>query len=380
MRSDTFDRGQMPLRQKLREIHWSLVFLLALIASFGFVTLYSAAGGSLDPWASRQVARFLFGVALLVAVAVTDIRVWFRFAYGIYAVALALLIWVEIAGRIGMGAQRWLSFGFINFQPSELMKVSLLLALAHYFHGGTSEDVRRPLFLIVPVAIVLLPVGLVLRQPDLGTAIMLLLSAAALFFVAGVRVWKFAAIGLSALAMIPIIWQFLRGYQKNRILSFLDPEQDPLGSGYHIIQSKIALGSGGFFGKGFLQGTQGHLNFLPEKQTDFIFTMLAEEFGMVGGLSLLGLYALVLFYGYAIAFGCRNHFGRLLAMGITSMFFLYVFINIAMVMGLIPVVGVPLPLVSYGGTAMMTLMISFGLLLSVHVHRDVPMGRLGGPD
>jgi rod shape determining protein RodA len=380
MRSDTFDRGQMPLRQKLREIHWFLVLLLAAIASIGFVMLYSAAGGSFDPWASRQMTRFAFGAGLLVAVAVTDIRIWFKYAYGIYAVALALLIWVEIAGRIGMGAQRWLSFGIFNFQPSELMKVALLLALAHYFHGGTSEDVRRPLFLIVPVAIVLLPVGLVLRQPDLGTAVMLLLSAAALFFVAGVRAWKFAAVGLSALAMIPIVWQFLRGYQKKRVLSFLDPEQDPLGAGYHIIQSKIALGSGGFFGKGFLQGTQGHLNFLPEKQTDFIFTMLAEELGMTGGLALLALYILVLLYGYAIAFGCRNHFGRLLAMGITSMFFLYVFINVAMVMGLIPVVGVPLPLVSYGGTAMLTLMISFGLLLSVQVHRDVPMGRLGGPD
>jgi rod shape determining protein RodA len=380
MRSDTFDRGQMPLRQKLREIHWFLVLLLALIASIGFVMLYSAAGGSLDPWASRQMTRFAFGLALLIAVAVTDIRIWFKYAYGIYALALALLVWVEIAGRIGMGAQRWLSFGLINFQPSELMKVALLLALAHYFHGGTSEDVRRPLFLIVPLVIVLLPVGLVLRQPDLGTAMMLLMSAAAVFFVAGVRAWKFAAIGLTALAMIPIVWQFLRGYQKKRVLSFLDPEQDPLGSGYHIIQSKIALGSGGFFGKGFLQGTQGHLNFLPEKQTDFIFTMLAEEFGMVGGLALLAIYTLVLLYGYAIAFGCRNHFGRLLTMGITSMFFLYVFINIAMVMGLIPVVGVPLPLVSYGGTAMLTLMISFGLLLSAHVHRDVPMGRLGGPD
>ena len=199
MRAGTFDRRQMPLRQKLGEIHWFLVLLLALIASVGFAMLYSAAGGSLDPWASRQMARFAAGTALLIAIAVTDIRFWFKYAYGIYAVALALLIWVEIAGRIGMGAQRWLSFWIFNFQPSELMKVALLLALAHYFHGGTSEDVRRPLFLIVPVVIVLLPVGLVLRQPDLGTAMMLLLSAAALFFVAGVRIWKFVAIGLTAL-------------------------------------------------------------------------------------------------------------------------------------------------------------------------------------
>jgi len=379
MRAQTFDRGQMPLRQKFREILWFLVLLLALIASVGFVMLYSAAGGSLDPWASRQMARFAFGVALLVAIAVTDIRVWFKYAYAAYGLALVLLIWVEVAGRIGMGAQRWLSFGIVNFQPSELMKVALLLTLAHYFHGGSSEDVRRPLFLVVPVVLVILPVGLVLRQPDLGTAMMLLLSAAALFFVAGVRIWKFVAVGLTALAAIPIAWQFLRGYQKKRVMSFLAPEQDPLGAGYHIIQSKIALGSGGFFGKGFLQGTQGHLSFLPEKQTDFIFTMLAEEFGMLGGLTLLALYALVLLYAYAIAFSCRNHFGRLLAMGIASMFFLYVFINIAMVMGLVPVVGVPLPLVSYGGTAMLTILISFGLLLNAHVHRDVMMGRLGGP-
>ena len=380
MLNDTFDRSRMPLRQKFREIHWFLLLLLVLIASIGFVMLYSAAGGSLDPWASRQMARFAAGVLLLVAIAVTDIRIWFKYAYAFYAVALALLVLVELTGRIGMGAQRWLSFGIVNFQPSELMKVALVLALAHYFHGGSAEDVRRPLFLIAPLALVAAPVGLVMRQPDLGTAIMLLLTAAALFFLAGVRIWKFVAVGLTAVAAIPIAWQFMRGYQRQRVLSFLDPEKDPLGSGYHIIQSKIALGSGGLLGKGFLQGTQGHLSFLPEKQTDFIFTMLAEEFGMLGGLALLALYALVLLYGYAIAFSSRNHFGRLLAMGITCMFFLYVFINIAMVMGLIPVVGVPLPLVSYGGTAMLTLLFAFGLLLSVHVHRDVMMGRRGGPD
>ena len=377
---DTFDRNRMPLRQKFREIRWFLMLLLAVIAGFGFVMLYSAAGGSLEPWASRQMARFAVGMALLMAIAVTDIRFWFKYAYAFYALALVLLLLVEVAGRIGMGAQRWLSFWIINFQPSELMKVSLLLALAHYFHGGSAEDVRRPLFLFVPIAMVVVPVGMVLRQPDLGTAVMLLLSAAALFFLAGVRIWKFVAVGLAAMAAVPITWQFLRGYQRQRVLSFLDPDKDPLGSGYHIIQSKIALGSGGVLGKGFLQGTQGHLSFLPEKQTDFIFTMLAEELGMLGGLALLSLYAIVLLYGYAIAFSSRNHFGRLLAMGITCMFFLYVFINIAMVMGLIPVVGVPLPLVSYGGTAMMTVLIAFGLLLCVHVHRDVMIGRRGGPD
>ena len=380
MLSDTFARNRMPLRQKFREIHWFLVLLLALIAAIGFVVLYSAAGGSLDPWASRQMARFAAGMVLLVAIAVTDIRIWFKYAYAFYALALALLVLVEVAGRIGMGAQRWLSFGIVNFQPSELMKVALLLALAQYFHGGSAEDVRRPLFLFLPIAMVAVPVGLVLRQPDLGTALMLLLSAAALFFLAGVRLWKFAAIGMVALAAVPVAWRFLRGYQKQRVLSFLDPDKDPLGSGYHIIQSKIALGSGGIFGKGFLQGMQSHLNFLPEKQTDFIFTMFAEEFGLIGGLALLGLFTLIIAYCMAISLRIQSQFGRLLAFGVAATFFFYLFINTAMVMGILPVVGVPLPLVSHGGTAMLAVMIGFGLVMSANIHRDTRIGRQGSYD
>ena len=375
----SFGRRQMTIREKLWRVQWSMLLFIGLIAAFGFVVLYSAAGGDLDPWASRQMVRFAFGIAVLIVVAVVDIRFWLRHAYSLYALALLLLVVVEVAGRIGMGAQRWISVGVLNFQPSELMKVALVLALARYFHGGSAGDVRRPLFLAVPILLVLPPVALVLRQPDLGTALMLLFTASAILFLAGVRVWKFIAVGIAGLAALPIAWHFLRGYQKKRILTFLDPENDPLGAGYHIIQSKIALGSGGVFGRGFLQGTQGHLNFLPEKQTDFIFTMLAEEFGMLGGLTLLVLYAIVLFYGFAIAFGSRNHFGRLVAMGVTTMLFLYVFINIAMVMGLVPVVGVPLPLVSYGGTAMLSLLFALGLLMCVHVHRDVMLGRRGDP-
>ena len=227
---------------------------------------------------------------------------------------------------------------------------------------------------------VIAPTALVLRQPDLGTALMLIIGSGAIFFVAGVKIWKFGVLLVLALISTPIGWQFLRDYQKQRVLTFLNPETDPLGAGYHIIQSKIALGSGGMFGKGFMQGTQSHLSFLPEKQTDFIFTMLAEEFGLMGGIGLLGLYVLTLVYGFNIAINCRNHFGRLVAMGVTTTFFLYVFINIAMVMGLIPVVGVPLPLISYGGTAMMTLLFSFGLLLSVHINRDEAIGRRGAAD
>lgn len=380
MHGQALNQPQLTLRQKLWSVHWFFVALLGVTASIGFAMLYSAAGGHLDPWASRQMMRFGIGVVMLIVVAVTDIRVWMRYAYILYGLALVLLSTVEFFGVVGMGAQRWIDLGFINFQPSELMKIALVLALARYFHGLSVDDIARPLYLIPPLLLVALPTGLVLRQPDLGTALMLVMVGGIVFFAAGVRVWKFIVVAVAGLAAMPIAWQFLRDYQKQRVLTFLNPESDPLGAGYHIIQSKIALGSGGVFGKGFMQGSQSHLSFLPEKQTDFIFTMLAEEFGMVGGLALLALYVLILMYGYAIAFSAKSQFGRLLAMGMTSAFFLYVFINIAMVMGLIPVVGVPLPLISYGGTAMITLLFGFGLLMCVHVHRDVQIGRRGIDD
>ncbi len=371
------NRPQLTLSQKLWQIHWLFVLLLAATAGIGFAMLYSAAGGHLDPWASRQMARFAFGLAVLVAVAVTDIRLWLRYAYAFYALSLVLLGAVEFGGTVGMGAQRWIDLGIVNLQPSELMKVALVLALARYFHGGSIEDVGRPLFLLTPLLMVGAPTALVLRQPDLGTAMILVIASVVLFFLAGIRLRNFALLGVAAAAAGPALWPFLKDYQKVRVLTFLDPQRDPLGGGYHIIQSKIALGSGGLFGKGFMQGTQSGLNFLPEKQTDFIFTMLAEEFGLVGGLTLLGLYVLLLVYGIAISLRSRSHFGRLLGMGVTTTFFLYVFINIAMVMGLIPVVGVPLPLISYGGTAMITLLFGFGLLMGVAVHRDVQIGRRG---
>jgi rod shape determining protein RodA len=316
----------------------------------------------------------------MLAVALTDIRFWMRYAYAFYGVMLVLLVAVEIKGTIGMGAQRWIDLGFFQLQPSELMKLALVLALARYFHGADLEDARRMSFLIPPVLLVLVPFGLVLRQPDLGTALMLAAGSGAIAWLVGVRLWIFGLLLGGGLAAIPVAWQFLHGYQKNRVLTFMNPERDPLGAGYHILQSKIALGSGGMFGKGFMAGTQAHLNFLPEKQTDFIFTMMAEEFGMVGGLVLLSLYVILIIYGFAITFRCRHQFGRLVAMGVTMTFFLYVFINIAMVMGLIPVVGVPLPLISYGGTAMLTLLLGFGLLLCVFVHRDIQMGRRGSYD
>lgn len=380
MREDSLNQPEFTLGQKLLNLHWFLVFLICMTAAIGVAMLYSAANGSFQPWASRHMVRFGVGLVVMITIALIDVRIWLRYAYVFYGLSLVLLILVEIMGYVGMGAQRWLDLGYFNLQPSELMKIALVLALARYFHGLSLEDVERPTRLIMPLLMVFTPAGLVLRQPDLGTALMLILASGGIFFVAGVRIWKFALVIVSGLIAAPVGWQFLHEYQKARIMTFLNPEADPLGAGYHIIQSKIALGSGGMTGKGYMQGTQGHLNFLPEMQTDFIFTMLAEEFGLVGGLGILAMYGLLLVYGVAIATRSHSQFGRLVAMGVTVTFFLYVFINIAMVMGLIPVVGVPLPLISYGGTAMMTLLIGFGLLIGVWVHRDVVIGRRGGDE
>ncbi len=370
-------RADMSPLEKLMQVNWGLILLIAGVACIGFAMQYSAAGGSAEPWAGRQMARFGVGLVLLLAVAMIDLRVWFRFAYAFYVVALLLLIAVEVAGRIGMGAQRWLVLGPLQLQPSELMKIALVLVLARWFHGLTHEEIGRPQWLVWPTLLALVPAALLVKQPDLGSALLLLLVTGAVFFLAGVRLWKFAVVIGAGLAFIPIAWRFLRDYQKQRVLTFLNPENDPLGSGYHIIQSKIALGSGGVWGKGFLLGTQSHLQFLPEKQTDFIFTMFAEEFGMAGGVVLVALYALILVYGTMIALQAKSQFGRLLAGGVMATFWVYAFINMAMVMGLLPVVGEPLPFVSYGGTALMALLISFGLVINVYVHRDVWVGRHG---
>ena len=377
MREDSLNPPNYSVGQKLLNLHWVLILLICLTATLGIALLYSAANGSFHPWASRQLVRFSVGFFVMISVAMIDVRFWLRFAYAFYLFSLFLLGLVEIMGFVGMGAQRWLDLGYFNLQPSELMKIALVIALARYFHGLNTEDVARPTRLIRPLLMVLAPAALVLRQPDLGTALMLIMASGAIFFIAGVRLWKFGVIIISAIVAAPIGWQLLHEYQKRRVLTFMNPESDPLGAGYHIIQSKIALGSGGMTGKGFMQGTQGHLNFLPEMQTDFIFTMLAEEFGLVGGLGLLTLYSLLVASGAIISVRANNQFGRLVAMGVTVTFFLYAFINIAMVMGLIPVVGVPLPLISYGGTAMISLLIGFGLLSGVWVHRDVTIGRRG---
>ena len=375
--SADLDQSEPRLWQKIRGISWGLVLLICTAACFGIAVLYSAADGNMEPWAAKQTMRFAIALLLMVGAALVDIRHWFRAASWVYAIVLALVVAVDLRGFVGMGAQRWIDLGIIQLQPSELMNVAVVLALARYFHSLSSEEIGRIRYLILPALTVGVPAALVLKQPDLGTAIMLLMGGIVLFFIAGVRLRYFALTAAAAAAALPGVWHFLRDYQKNRIYTFLDPDSDPLGAGYHILQSKIALGSGGLFGKGFLQGSQSHLSFLPEKQTDFIFTTLAEEFGLVGGLGLLALYSMIIVYGFAIALRSRNQFGRLLGLGIVTNFFLSVFINTAMVMGLIPVVGVPLPLISYGGTAMLAVMLGFGLLLNVGVHSDTRLNRSG---
>ncbi len=362
----SFDLGS-----KVWQINWLYVLLLCALAGVGYATLYSVAGGSSEPYASRHVLRFTAGLVLMIGLALIDIRFIAKLAWPTYAVALVLLVLVMRVGHVGKGAQRWIELGGLQLQPSELMKIALVLALASWFHRASWERIGNPLFLIPPVLAVLVPVGLIVKEPNLGTAVITALLGATMFFAAGVRWWKFLLVSLPIPFAAKLAYGHLHDYQRARIDTFLKPETDPLGAGYNIIQSKIALGSGGMWGQGYLQGTQGHLDFLPEKQTDFIFTMIGEEFGFVGGVVVMGLLCLIVLGGMLIALRCRHQFGRLVALGIASNFFLYVFVNIAMVMGVIPVGGVPLPLVSHGGSAMFTVMIGFGLLMSVHVHRDV---------
>jgi rod shape determining protein RodA len=364
------------LGQKLRNIDWGVVLVITLIACAGFGILYSAAGGSFAPWAERQMLRFSIGFLIMIAVACVDIRVWMAVAYPAYACALLLLVAVEVIGHIGMGAQRWIALGPLQLQPSELMKITLILALARYLHGLGPGEVSRPLKLLIPLGLMGLPVLLVLMEPNLGTATLLAAGGCVLLFLAGLS-WRWIVPAFAAVATaVPVAWEFLlHDYQKRRVMTFLNPDLDALGAGWNITQAKIALGSGGVSGKGFLMGTQSRLNFLPEKETDFIFTIIGEEFGFLGSIALLVLFGLVLYYGMKIALASRSQFGRLVAMGITVNFFFYIMINAMMVMGLIPVVGIPMPLVSYGGSAMMTVMFGFGLLMSVHVHRQVEVPR-----
>ncbi len=362
--------------RKILFLNWPLVLLLGSVCGIGFLMLYSVAGGSFSPWAEPQMKRFAMGLTLLFVVAMIPIWLWRNLSGLAYAVSLLLLVAVALIGDERKGSQRWIDLGFMDLQPSELMKITMVMFLAAYYDWLPAKKVSKPLWVLLPVLIILVPTALVLRQPDLGTSLLLLTAGGGLMFLAGVHWAYFAAVIASGLGLITAVfqsrgtgWQLLNDYQYRRVDTFLDPAADPLGAGYHITQSKIALGSGGWTGRGFMQGTQSRLNFLPEKHTDFIFTTLAEEFGFLGAVSLLGLYALIILFCVVTALLNKDRFSSLLTLGIALNFFLFFAVNMSMVMGLAPVVGVPLPLVSYGGSAMLVLMLAFGLVQSAHVHR-----------
>ena len=369
----------LSVAEKLLEVNWGLVLLIALIGLAGIAMLYSVAGGHFHPWALRQLGHFVLGLVVLLVAAMIDIRVWMSLAYPAYAVALLLLIAVDLFGHVGLGAQRWISIGPLDLQPSELMKIALVLALARFLHGKSVEEVSKPVPLAIGLAMIALPAIFVFLQPNLGTTLIIIMDGCALLFLAGLSWWWIGPTVGAIAAAIPLAWQFvLHDYQKARVETFLDPASDALGKGWNITQAKIAIGSGGVAGKGFLEGTQSRLNFLPEKQTDFIWTSFCEEFGFVGALALLILFAVVIFYGVQTALSARSQFARLVAMGVILNFFFYIMINGMMVMGLIPVVGIPMPLLSYGGSAMLTVMLGFGILMSVHIHRQVEIPRHSG--
>ncbi len=362
--------------RKILHLNWPLTLLLASVCCIGFLMLYSVAGGSFSPWAEPQMKRFGLGLSLMLVVAMIPIWLWRNLSGLAYGGSLLLLVAVALIGDERKGSQRWIDLGFMDLQPSELMKITLVMFLAAYYDWLPAKKVSRPFWVLLPVLIICVPTVLVLRQPDLGTSILLLTAGGGLMFLAGVHWAYFAAVIASATGLLTAVfqsrgttWQLLNDYQYRRIDTFLDPAADPLGAGYHITQSKIALGSGGWTGRGFMQGTQSRLNFLPEKHTDFIFTTLAEEFGFVGGFSLLGLYAMIILFCVVTAILNKDRFSSLLTLGIALNFFLFFAVNMSMVMGLAPVVGVPLPLVSYGGSAMLVLLLAFGLVQSAHVHR-----------
>ncbi|WP_435660581.1 rod shape-determining protein RodA [Leisingera caerulea] len=368
--------------RKILHLNWGLTLLLITVASVGFLMLYSVAGGSFSPWVEPQVKRFALGLAAMFVVAMIPIWFWRNVSVLAYLASLALLVAVELFGTVGMGAQRWIDIGFMRLQPSEVTKIALVMLLAAFYDWLPPEKTSRPLWVLLPVALILLPTALVLKQPDLGTSILLMAAGGGVMFLAGVHWAYFAAVIAAGVGLVSAVfqsrgtdWQLLKDYQFRRIDTFLDPSQDPLGAGYHITQSKIALGSGGWSGRGFMQGTQSRLNFLPEKHTDFIFTTLAEEFGFIGGVTLLFIYMLIILFCIASAIATKDRFSSLVIMGIAITFFLFFAVNMSMVMGLAPVVGVPLPMVSYGGSAMLVLLGAFGIVQSAHIHRPRQASR-----
>lgn len=366
---------QAQLFQPLWQVSKPLILIVFLLSAAGIAMQYSAAGGHWLPWAKPQLIRLIAGWGIFFVLLLIPLHWLMRLAYPGYLIAVAMLVGVELAGDVGLGAKRWIDLGVIRIQPSEFMKPALIAALARYFHMIREEDQHHLLMLLPPLFMIALPVLLVLKQPNLGTATILGFIGVSMLFLAGIRWHYFAAVGAVALLMLPIGWQSLHDYQKQRVMTFLDPSQDPLGAGYNITQSIIAIGSGGLTGKGYLQGSQAQLDFLPEKQTDFIFTMLAEEFGFLGVVIILSLFAGLLGFALALCVRVKSRFASLICGGVATTFFAHMFINMAMVMGIVPVVGVPLPFLSYGGTFLLTVMALCGLLMNAYVHRQKPLHR-----
>jgi len=356
---------------KIKNLNYLLIFLLILLSFIGAAGLYSAADGSYQPWASKHLLRFYFFLLFAIIISLIDIKLIYKYTYLIFFLSLALLISVEIIGVIGKGATRWIRFLGFSIQPSEIVKITIILALAKFYHNLRFENIKQIRNLYFPFLIIVIPFVFVAMQPDLGTSLSILLLGVFILFLVGIRIWKFLLGFLVTIISIPIILQFIKPYQRNRIISFLNPDSDPLGQGYQLIQSKIALGSGGATGKGFLQGTQSYLEYLPEKQTDFIFTLIGEEFGFIGSMFIIFIFILLISVCYFISLKSFHIFGRILAFGVASNIFIYVFMNVAMVSGLMPVVGIPLPLISYGGSVMLSIMISIGLVLNVDLNHNL---------
>ncbi len=353
-----------------------LYLLTSTLLIVGWFVLCSAANGNSAEWADKQFYTGLSMLLMSFFFSFIPIKSFFKISYIFLGVCIVLLLAAEFTGHTAMGAQRWLKIGPITIQPSELTKIGVILALSRYFSQVSSEQISKIIILITPLLIVFIPVFIILRQPNLGTSMIITLMSGAIFFAAGVRIWKFVVVILSALLSMPIIWNFMHDYQKKRVMTFLNPEADVLGAGYNIMQSKIAIGSGGLEGKGFMHGTQVQLSFLPEKHTDFVFTILAEEFGFYGVISVLLLYLILIYVIYCIAFRAKNTFGRILCIGVASMLFCHVFINVGMISGLLPVVGTPLPLMSYGRSNLVTTIIGIGLVLNADIYRDKHQSKL----
>jgi rod shape determining protein RodA len=368
----------MLLSEKLSLFGWPLFAAMCLVLALSVIMLYSAGGGAWRPFALSQLGKIALGLGVFFFAAFSNIKTWLKSAYAIYAVALLLIILTTFIGHTGMGAQRWLNLGFIHIQPSEFIKIALVLAMARYFAWQNSVESQQLKNYVAPALMLFVPFALVAVQPDLGTAISIAALAALMFFIAGAKKQWFIIAGILAVLAAPVVWYGgMRDYQRDRIITFVQPDADPSGAGYQINQAKIAFGSGGMVGKGYLNGTQSHLSFLPEKQTDFIFTMLGEEFGFAGGFMLLALYSAIVGILFWYAKTTRNRFGQLLCFGFSLNFFIYYFINVAMVLGLLPTVGVPLPLMSFGGSSLLSLLFGFGLCQNARINKDQQLSAKG---